>query len=48
VDEGVTTFGVDWDSGETPDLVESPINLVLYMNLRIFEYTSNTLLVNFE
>jgi hypothetical protein len=45
---GVTTMGVDWASGEVSDLVENPLNLVLYMNLRIFVYTSNTLIVSFE
>ncbi len=41
-------MGVDWASGEVSDLVENPLNLVLYMNLRIFVYTSNTLIVSFE
>ncbi len=31
-------MGVDWTSEEGSDLVEPPLNLVLYMNLRIFEY----------
>ena len=39
---GVTTMGVGWASGETSDLVEPPLNLVLSMYLRIFAYTSNT------
>jgi hypothetical protein len=43
---GVTTMGVDWSSEvcseQAPDLVEPPLNLVLYMHLRIFSYTSNT------
>ena len=43
---GVTTMGVDWVSEvcseQAPDLVDPPLNLVLYMHLRIFEYTSNT------
>jgi hypothetical protein len=45
---GVTTLGVDWSSEETPDLVAPPLNLVLYMHLRIFAYTSNTLIASFE
>jgi hypothetical protein len=45
---GVTTVGLDWASGEGSDLVEPPLNLVLYMHLRIFAYTSNTLIDSFE
>jgi hypothetical protein len=45
---GVTTKGVGWSSGEASSLVESPLNLVLYMHLRIFVYTSNTLIASFE
>jgi hypothetical protein len=45
---GVETVGVDWASGEVSDLVEPPLNLVLYMYLRLFTYTSNTLIVSFE
>ncbi len=45
---GVTTIEVDWTSREASDLVEPPLNLVLYMHLRIFVYTSNTLMVSFE
>ena len=45
---GVTTWEVDRVSEESPDLVEPPLNLVLYMHLRIFVYTSNTLIVRFE
>ena len=45
---GVTTMGVGWASGKVSDLVEPPMNLVLYMHLRIFAYTSNTLIVSFE
>ena len=45
---GVTTVGLDWASGEGSDLVEPPLNLVLYMHLRIFAYTSNTLIASFE
>ncbi len=45
--EGVTTMGVDWVSEEA-DLDEPPLNLVLYMHLRIFAYTSNTLIASFE
>ena len=45
---GVTTMGVGWASGEASDLVGPPLNLVIYMHLRIFAYTSNTLSANFE
>ena len=45
---GVTTMGVGWASGEASDLVGPPLNLVIYMHLRIFAYTSNTLRDNFE
>ena len=41
-------MGVDWVSEETPDLVIPSPYLVLYMHLRIFAYTSNTLIVSFE
>jgi hypothetical protein len=45
---GVTTMGVAWAFGEVSDLIEPPLNLVLYMHLRIFAYTSNTLIATFE
>jgi hypothetical protein len=45
---GVTIMGVGWASGEASDLVEPPLNLVLYMHLRMFVYTSNTLIASFE
>ncbi len=45
---GVTTMGTDWTSGEASDLVEPPLNLVLYMHLRIIAYTSNTLITSFD
>jgi len=45
---GVTTIGVCWASGEASNLVGPPLNLVLYMHLRIFAYTSNTLFASFE
>ncbi len=45
---GVTTVGVCWSSGEASSLVGPPVNLVLYMHLRIFAYTSNTLIDSFE
>ncbi len=45
---GVTTMGVGWASGEASDLAGPPLNLVLYMYLRIFTYTSNTLITSFE
>jgi hypothetical protein len=41
-------MGVSWASGEVSDLVEPPLNLVLYIQLRIFAYTSNTLITSFE
>ena len=44
----VTTKGVGWASGEVSDLVAPPLNLVLYMHLRIFAYTSNALIASFE
>ena len=44
----VTTKGVGWASGEASDLVAPPLNLVLYMYLRIFVYTSNDLISSFE
>jgi hypothetical protein len=44
----MSTMGVDWDSDEAPDLVEPPLNLTLYMHLRIFTYTSNTFIASFE
>ena len=46
--EGVTTMGVGWASGEASNLIGPPLNLVLYMHLRIFAYTSNTLIASFE
>ena len=44
----VTTEGVGWASEEASDLVAPPLNLVLYMHLRIFAYTSNALIASFE
>jgi len=44
----VTTKVVGWVSGEVSDLVAPPLNLVLYMHLRIFAYTSNALIASFE
>ena len=44
----VETMGVGWASEEASDIVEPPMNLVLYMHLRIFAYTSNTLIASFE
>ena len=46
--EGVVSFRVDWVSKEVPDLVNHPLNLVLYMHLRIFVYSSNILMSSFE
>jgi hypothetical protein len=45
---GVTTMGVGWASGKVSNLVGPPLNLVLYMHLRMFAYTSNTLIASFE
>jgi hypothetical protein len=44
----VTTQGVTWASEEVSDLVTPPLNLVLYIHLRIFTYTSNVLIASFE
>ncbi len=44
----VTTEGVGWASEEASDLVVPPMNLMMYMHLRVFEYTSNTLITSFE
>jgi hypothetical protein len=44
----VVTQGVGWASEEDSDLVAPPLNLVLYMHLRIFAYTSNVLIASFE
>jgi hypothetical protein len=45
---GVAAFEVDWASEEAPALAEPSLNLVLHIHLRIFVYTSNTLMVSFE
>ncbi len=44
----VATQGVGWASEEASDLVAPPLNLVLYIHLRIFAYTSNALIASFE
>ena len=44
----MTTQGVGWASEEASDLVAPPLNLVLYMHLRIFAYTSNVLIASFK
>ena len=44
----MTTQGVGWVSEEASDLVAPPLNLVVYMYLRIFAYTSNALITSFE
>ncbi len=44
----VSTKGVGWSSDEVSDLVATPLNLVLYMHLRIFAYTSNTFITSLE
>jgi hypothetical protein len=35
---GVSTFEVDWDSEEAPDLSKPPLNLVLYLHVYIYTY----------
>ena len=45
---GVATKGIGWASDEASDLVVTPLNLVIYMHLRIFAYTSNTFIDSFE
>jgi hypothetical protein len=37
----VTTQGVGWVSEEASDLVAPPLDLVIYIHLRMFTYTSN-------
>ena len=44
----VATKGVGWSSDESSDLVATPLNLVLYMHLKIFAYTSNTSIASLE
>ena len=44
----VSTQGVDCASVEAYELVAPPLNLVLYMHLRIFADTSNVLIASFE
>ncbi len=44
----MTTEGVGWASEQVSDLVVPPLNLMLYMHLRVFTYTSNTLIASFE
>ena len=46
--EGVTEFGVVWASKEFPDLDEHPLNLLLYIHLRIFVYLSKIHVTSFE
>ena len=41
-------MGVGWTAGEASNLVGPPLNLVIYMHLRIFANTSNTLITIFE
>ena len=36
------------ESGEDPVSEESPLNLILYMHLRIFAYSSNILMASFD
>ncbi len=45
----MTTQGVGWASDEeASDLVTPPLNLVLYIHLRIFAYALNPLIASFE
>ncbi len=44
----MTTEGVGWASEEVSDLVVPPLNLMMYMHLRVFVYPSNTLITSFE
>jgi hypothetical protein len=44
----VTTKGVGWASEKASDLVAPPLKLVIHIHLRVFSYTSNTLIVSFE
>ncbi len=44
----MSTGGVGWESEETSDLVVPPMNLVLYMHLRIFTHASNALITSLE
>ena len=39
--EGVTSLPVERTSAEAPDLAVRPLNLVLYIHPRMFEYSSN-------
>ena len=39
--EGVSALEVEWASVEVLDLTVHPFNLVLYIHLRTFEYSSN-------
>ena len=39
---------VDWDSVEVHNLTVNPLNLILYMYLRIFEDSSNIFMTNFR
>ena len=41
-------MGVGWASEEVSDLVGPPLNLVIYMYLRICTYTSNTLIASLQ
>ena len=47
--EGVTVVvsGDEWSSVEVPDLPVHPLNLVLYIHLRMFVYSSNFLMSSF-
>ncbi len=44
----VATKWVGWASEEASDLVAPPLNLVLYIHLRIFAYTANVRIASFE
>jgi hypothetical protein len=44
----VVVSGDEWSSVEVPDLVVHPLNLVLYIHLRMFVYSSNFVMSSFE
>ena len=46
--EGVSVLKVEWSTVGSPDLDVHPLNLGLYMHLRIFEYSSNILVTSFD
>jgi hypothetical protein len=40
-------LGSTWASVEVPDLSVHPVNLILYIHLRILEYSSNIFMASF-